>query len=168
MIRWLKFNAVGAMGIVVQLAALALLKGGLRVNYMAATALAVEFAVLHNFAWHERWTWRDRGTGGRIGRLVRFHLANGVVSIVVNLVLMRVFVGQMHWPYLAANMAAIAAGSVVNFLAGDRLVFRPRIEASTIPSQPRPKGAVDSAPSAARLEDHHRVALLVDDVSDGR
>jgi putative flippase GtrA len=124
MIRWLKFNAVGAMGIAVQLAALALFKSGLHVNYMAATAVAVELAVLHNFVWHERWTWRDRGTEGRIGRLVRFHLANGLVSIAVNLVLMRVFVGQMHWPYLLANMAAIAVGSVVNFLAGDLLVFR--------------------------------------------
>jgi putative flippase GtrA len=123
-IRWLKFNAVGGMGIAVQLAALALLKSGLHVNYLLATAAAVELALLHNFVWHERWTWRDRGAGGRVGRLVRFHLANGLVSIAVNLVLMRILVGRMHWPYLAANVAAIAAGSVVNFFLGDLLVFR--------------------------------------------
>ena len=122
--RWLKFNAVGGMGIVVQLAALALLKSGLHVNYMLATAAAVELAVLHNFFWHEHWTWRDRGPGSRVRRLLRFHLANGVVSIVVNLLLMRVFVGQMHWPYLIANLAAIAAGSVANFFLSDLLVFR--------------------------------------------
>jgi putative flippase GtrA len=123
-IRWLKFNAVGGMGVAVQVAALALLKSGLHLNYLLATAAAVELALLHNFVWHERWTWRDRGADGRTGRLVRFHLANGVVSIVVNLVLMRILVGRMHWPYLAANVAAIATGSVVNFLLGDRLVFR--------------------------------------------
>ena len=50
--RWLKFNAVGAIGIVVQLAALAVLKGLLRLPYLTATALAVETAVLHNFVWH--------------------------------------------------------------------------------------------------------------------
>ncbi|HEY1221463.1 MAG: GtrA family protein [Bryobacteraceae bacterium] len=124
MIRWLKFNAVGGMGIAVQLAALALLKSGLHVGYLPATAAAVELALLHNFIWHERWTWRDRGAGGRAGRLLRFHLANGLLSIAVNLALMRALVGRMHWPYLAANVAAIAAGSVINFFLGDLLVFR--------------------------------------------
>jgi putative flippase GtrA len=123
-IRWLKFNAVGAMGIAVQLAALALFKSGLHMDYLLATAAAVELALLHNFMWHERWTWRDRSAGGRAGRLVRFHLANGLLSIAVNLGLMRILVGRMHWPYLAANVTAIAAGSVINFFLGDLLVFR--------------------------------------------
>jgi putative flippase GtrA len=123
-IRWLKFNAVGGMGVAVQLAALALFKSGLHLHYLLATAAAVELALLHNFVWHERWTWKDRGAGGRAGRLVRFHLANGLVSIAVNLVLMRILIGRLHWPYLAANVAAIAAGSVVNFFLGDLLVFR--------------------------------------------
>jgi putative flippase GtrA len=123
-IRWLKFNTVGAMGVAVQLAALAVLKSGLHVNYLLATAVAVELALLHNFVWHERWTWRDRGAAGRAGRLVRFHLGNGLLSIAVNLLLMRILVGRLHWPYLAANVAAIAAGSVINFFLGDRLVFR--------------------------------------------
>jgi putative flippase GtrA len=141
LIRWLKFNAVGGMGVAVQLGALALLKSGLRVDYLLATAAAVELALLHNFVWHERWTWRDRGAGGRAGRLFRFHLANGLVSIVVNLLLMRILVGRMHWPYLAANVAAIAAGSVVNFFLGDLLVFR-RARGSALtpaagPTQPR-------------------------------
>ena len=127
MIRWLKFNAVGAMGVVVQLVALAVLKSGLHINYLLATAAAVELALLHNFVWHERWTWRDRGAAGRgcrTGRLVRFHLGNGLLSIAVNLLLMRILVGRLHWPYLVANVAAIAAGSIINFFLGDRLVFR--------------------------------------------
>ncbi len=124
MIRWLKFNVVGVMGVAVQLAALGLFKSGLHINYLLATAAAVELALLHNFVWHERWTWGDRGIGGRAGRLVRFHLANGLLSIAVNLVLMGLLVGRMHWPHLVANVAAIAAGSVVNFFLGDLLVFR--------------------------------------------
>ena len=47
--RWLKFNAVGAAGIGVQAAALAVLISGLGVPYAPATLLAVECAVLHNF-----------------------------------------------------------------------------------------------------------------------
>jgi putative flippase GtrA len=124
--RWLKFNAVGALGIVVQLGALAVLKGLLHVHYLAATALAVEAAVLHNFAWHEHWTWRDRAHGrdGLAGRLLRFQLGTGAVSIAMNLAAMRLLVGRWHVPYLAANLAAIAAGSLANYLLSDLLVFR--------------------------------------------
>ena len=60
--RWLKFNSVGAIGIGVQLSVLTLLAGHLGLNYLLATALAVETAVLHNFVWHEKWTWADRFT----------------------------------------------------------------------------------------------------------
>jgi putative flippase GtrA len=123
--RWLKFNAVGAIGILVQLAALALFKGVLRVPYLLATALAVETAVLHNFVWHELWTWRDRrGSGSILLRLLRFNLGNGGVSILVNLVFMRLLVGHFHMQYLIANLIAIAAGSVANYLVSDIFVFR--------------------------------------------
>ena len=67
--RWWKFNAVGAMGIVVQLAVLSVLKSGLGMNYLAATALAVEATVVHNFFWHERYTWADRASSARLARL---------------------------------------------------------------------------------------------------
>jgi putative flippase GtrA len=119
---------VGAVGIGVQLAALAIFKSGLGLGYLPATALAVEAAILHNFFWHERWTWADRTRSlpaGRVGRLVRFHLTNGAVSILGNLALMEALAGRMHVPYLAANAIAIALCSLLNFLAADRLVFRP-------------------------------------------
>src|SRR5262245_50690376 len=61
--RWLKFNAVGAIGIGIQLAALTLLARVLRLSIVVATGLAVETAIIHNFAWHHRWTWADRRCG---------------------------------------------------------------------------------------------------------
>ncbi|HKV80979.1 MAG TPA: GtrA family protein, partial [Candidatus Sulfotelmatobacter sp.] len=60
LLRWLKFNLVGGIGIAVQFAALFVLKGIFHFNYLAATALAVEAAVVHNFVWHEQFTWSDR------------------------------------------------------------------------------------------------------------
>lgn len=124
--RWLKFNAVGAAGIVVQLAALAGFKSGLGIHYLWATALAVEVAVLHNFYWHARWTWADRPASLRetLARLVRFNLSNGLLSLVSNVLLMRLLVGSLGLPYLAANLIAIAATSVANFLLSEFLVFR--------------------------------------------
>ncbi len=49
------FAGIGLIGFGVQLATLALLVlAGW--PYLVATCVAVEAAVLHNFAWHERWT----------------------------------------------------------------------------------------------------------------
>lgn len=129
--RWLKFNTVGAMGVLVQLAALAALRGGLHIDYLIATALAVEIAVLHNFVWHEAWTWSDRtgAHGGAAMRLLRFNLSNGLISIVVNLLLMRLLVGRLHLQYLLANILAIGAGALVNFAVSNWLVFEPPMNA---------------------------------------
>ena len=56
-LRWIKFNAVGAIGIGVQLAALAIFRSWMKLDYLLATGLAVEIAVIHNFLWHARFTW---------------------------------------------------------------------------------------------------------------
>jgi putative flippase GtrA len=123
----MKFNAVGLLGIGVQLAVLTALKSGAGIHYLAATAVAVETAVLHNFFWHERWTWieRTRSTaGGLPGRLARFHVTNGLISIAGNLTLMWVFVSRLRLNYFLANIMAIATCSILNFLASDRIVFR--------------------------------------------
>jgi putative flippase GtrA len=122
-VRWLKFNVVGAIGIGVQLAVLTTLKAGLRLNYLLATALAVEAAVLHNYLWHERFTWADR-TGNSWLRFVKFNLSTGLFSIVGNLVLMRLLVGYGEMNYVVANLLTIATCSLVNFLASDRFVFQ--------------------------------------------
>jgi len=89
-----------------------------------ATALAVEAAVLHNFFWHERWTWKTHGTPGVGGRLLRFHLANGLVSIGSNLVWMRLLTGTLGLHYLPANAIAITATALLNFALSERFVFR--------------------------------------------
>ena len=125
-LRWLKFNAVGGMGIIVQLGVLALLKSGLRVNYLTATVVAVEAAVLHNFVWHERFTWADRvqvSVRESPLRLMKFNLSNGMVSIVGNVLLMKILVSGMRLNYMVANVVAIAACSILNFVVSDRLVF---------------------------------------------
>jgi putative flippase GtrA len=123
--RWTVFNAVGVIGFAVQLAVLgALLHAGL--HYLAATAVAIEAAVLHNFVWHERWTWRERvflpRTRGR--RLWRFHLLNGLVSLTGNIVLMWALVGQAGLPALPANVLSVGVCALVNFAASERLVFQ--------------------------------------------
>jgi len=134
-LRWLKFNFVGGLGIVIQLAALSILTGFFHLYYLLATALAVEIAVLHNFAWHQHFTWRER-SGGTLGRLLRFHLGNGLISIAGNLALMKLFVGVLGMPVLSGNAASIGLCSLANFAAGEWFVFRDLPPARCLPRLP--------------------------------
>lgn len=125
--RWAKFNLIGGVGIAVQLSALALFRYGFHLNYLVATALAVEMAVIHNFLWHERFTWHDRPSAHvwhSVTRFARFNMSNGAVSILGNLVIMRALVGGLKMNYVVANLAAVTFCSIVNFLLSDRFVFR--------------------------------------------
>jgi len=126
-VRWLKFNFVGGIGIGVQFAVLFLLRGVLHFDYLVATAIAVEAAIVHNFVWHECFTWRDRvrpSWPGSFPRLVRFNLSTGTISLLGNLGLMKMLAGQGHMNYLAANAIAIAMCSLVNFLVSDDWAFK--------------------------------------------
>jgi putative flippase GtrA len=125
--RWIVFNVVGVLGFVVQLAVLAALMGWCRWGYIPATVLAVETAVVHNFVWHELWTWADRRQPGRFAvfwRFLRFNLTNGLVSVAGNLFFMRIFLHTLPVHYLTANTLSIAMCAIINFIASDRLVFR--------------------------------------------
>jgi len=124
LLRLLRFASVGSMGTGLQLTVLASLTGLAGLHYLTATALAVETAILHNFLWHERWTWSDRGGNGeRLRRLVRFNGAIGLVSILGNLLFMRFFVGELSMHPLVGSLASIACCASLNFLLSDRVVF---------------------------------------------
>jgi len=127
-VRWCKFNFVGGIGSGVQFAALFFLRSILNFNYLMATAIAVEAAVVHNFIWHEQFTWSDRVESSwrrSLPRLIRFNLTTGAVSILGNLALMKILVGQGHMNYLLANAIAIAVCSIANFLVSEEWVFEP-------------------------------------------
>src|ERR1700675_3351248 len=132
--RWMRVNAVCGIGLVVQLAALAVLRSWLKADYLLAAGLAVEIAVVHNFLWHERYTWADRPATRPMESLVRlakFNASNGAVSIVGNLGLMWLLVGEMKVNYVAASLIAIVVCSLVNFLLSDRFVFEGENAAAT-------------------------------------
>jgi putative flippase GtrA len=98
----------------------------LHFDYLLATAIAVEAAVVHNFVWHEQFTWADRVQPSwrrSSTRLVRFNLTNGAVSILGNLALMKVMVGFGQMNYLLANAIAITLCSAANFLVSEEWVF---------------------------------------------
>src|SRR5579863_4868014 len=67
-LRWMRFNAVGIGGFTLQLALLKVFVSVLRIDPVAASVLAVEVVIIHNFFWHERFTWRERVGSNRLAR----------------------------------------------------------------------------------------------------
>ncbi len=123
-LRWWKFNLVGALGMVMQLTALALINRWMPGHYLYASAVAIELTLLHNFVWHLHYTWRDRREDSSwLSQLIRFQLSNGLVSLLGNLVLMRLLVDEAHLPLLAANSIAILCCSMLNFCLGNNWAF---------------------------------------------
>jgi putative flippase GtrA len=116
------------VGFVCQLAALWLLISLTTMHYAIATVLAVEAAIVVNFVFHERWTWRERtsaaGATGVLGRLVRFNTLTGLTSIVGGVILTAVFVETMGVNAIAANVISVVLLGTANFVGADTLVFR--------------------------------------------
>lgn len=124
LLRWLRFNLVGAMGMVLQLTTLAALNHIAPGHYLIVSAVAVELAVLHNFVWHIHYTWSDRRHHTPLlAQLLRFHLSNGLISLLGNLALMRLLVHTAHLPVLVANIIAILCCSIANFALSHTWAF---------------------------------------------
>jgi putative flippase GtrA len=121
--RFAKFSAVGGLGILVQVVTLGFLLRVAGMHYLPAAALAVEAAILHNFAWHRRWTWRDRPSSSIALTFLRFNATNGAASLIGNLVVMFILVGVLKINPYAANLITIGICSIVNFALADRFVF---------------------------------------------
>ena len=132
--RWFRFQAVGAFGVAVQMVALAFFHQTLGWSVGAATAAAVEVAILHNFVWHLRWTWGDANRlldmTSLLHRLWQYNLTYCLVSMTTNLAFTQLYMHAFGLHYLLANLFAVGTGGIANFLAGEFLVFR-----STSPEQ---------------------------------
>src|SRR4026208_1556888 len=125
--RWAVFNLVGLFGMAVQLGLVAFLVRIPACHYLLATALGVEAAVRHNFAWHHHYTWSDRPPSSRRElrlRLARFHVINGAVSLAGNLGLTAFFTGVLQVDPVVSNLVAIVLCASVNFAASHVAVFR--------------------------------------------
>jgi putative flippase GtrA len=125
--RLLRFSVAGLVGFLVQVAAMALLVSYTSMHYLVATILAVEVAILINFAWHERWTWRDRPAMNereRWVRLARFNAMTGLTSIAGSVMVTLMLVELLSLSPIVANIISVIALGGLNFAGANTLVFR--------------------------------------------
>jgi dolichol-phosphate mannosyltransferase len=140
--RFFRFNVIGLVGIVFQLALLWILTD-VGVGYLVASSAAIVVTVGHNFAWHWLWTWADRTP--RMPPAIafaRFFLANGLVSLMSNLALMPLVAGRLGLPAVPSNLIVIAVAGVLNFGLADRVAFRAApVSSEDADPDPAPHGA---------------------------
>lgn len=141
--RYLKFGIVGASGTVVNLTVLHFgheyvfntIEAAYQKPYISL-AFAIFIATINNFTWNRLWTWSDRvktleaeESQGRVSLRVlamefgQYATASGFGSA-LQYVLTLLLSGVMD--YRLANITAILAASVSNYLANDRWTFRRR------------------------------------------
>lgn len=125
--RFGRFSLVGFMGALLQLTLVWLLTKSCGMVSTVATPVAVEITIMHNFIWHQRYTWGAQGPRSSrqlAQRLMQFHAGNGLISLAGNMVLVYCLVERLKTPLLPAAAIAIALCSLANFLIADRWVFR--------------------------------------------
>jgi len=131
-LRFVKFCAVGASGVVVNQLTLwfgreylfaAIDNSRLRLNL--ALALSISLATINNFLWNRSWTWRDRHRVQDVrGVLRQFgqYCAAVAFGIAVQALLTNLFASFFN--YLLANLCAIAIASGANFAVNHWWTFR--------------------------------------------
>jgi putative flippase GtrA len=130
--RLTRWALVAVFGFGVQTAVLLLLVHAAGLHYLPALALAVTSAIVHNFVWHERWTWADRPAaraGTRVARFVRFTSVAALVSLAGGVALAALLIEWLHVPLAIANLATVLVLGLLNFAGADRLAFIPERQA---------------------------------------
>ncbi|MCA9517244.1 MAG: GtrA family protein [Myxococcales bacterium] len=138
--RFVRFAIVGASGVVVNLAFMALGRGlfaelGESQRNFAASALGLVVSIFSNFLLNSVWTFGDRQRGGRrreiAARVVAYYLGSAVAAGIQYGTFALVYLGASLGPddvigIYGAQLLGIALGTVVNYVINNKVVFRDR------------------------------------------
>ena len=113
--QYIRFCLVGGSGVLVDMGLLFLLVDQWSWNLTLAKVLAAEAALLNNFFWNDRWTFRGvESKRSRWQRLVRFQVVC-LGGMVLGIGVLHGLVAGLAWNVYAANGVAIVVASVWNF-----------------------------------------------------
>ena len=96
-----------------------MVSAGLHIDYRIASLIAIECAIINNFFWNLRWTFKERTAQKHTPLLLvflKFNLSSGLVALTVNWTLLILGAELLHLPVLLANLIGIALGTAANFL----------------------------------------------------
>ncbi len=117
-----RFALVGAVGTLVNLAVLWLLRYWLGLAHEVASAAAIEVSLLSNFALNDIWTFKRRRRSTLLQSVVRYHAANlaGIITqYAVSVSLYRI----LSLESLTSQFIGIIAGFLVNYSLSKSVVW---------------------------------------------
>jgi putative flippase GtrA len=136
------------------------------VHYVIATIIAVEAAILVNFVWHERWTWRDRtrlrGDARVLSRLLRFNALTALTSIAGSVVVTTFLVETASMVPIVANSISVIVLGALNFVGSDRFVFRAAALALLIVVAPSAQASEEATLKAKTAADFAKYVEVVE------
>jgi dolichol-phosphate mannosyltransferase len=118
--RFLRFGLVGGSGVVVNMGVLYLLTTVGGIHPIVAAILGTEAAIVSNFVLNDHWTFRDALPAATChARFLRYNVfaLGGMLLSVTTLATLTYGFG-LH--YLLANLAAIGAATLWNYIANAR------------------------------------------------
>ena len=119
--RLSKFLLVGGTGALLNSLALLLLVQVVHLPLVPASALSVELSILHNFCWHDRWTFGR--THLSWSRFARFNLVS-LAGLVLTTGTMWLLNRHLGLYYLAANLLGITLATAWNFVVNSCWTWR--------------------------------------------
>jgi dolichol-phosphate mannosyltransferase len=122
-LHFLQFAAVGATGILVNTAALALFTSVLHVYYLVSAVFATVVSTTWNFALTEVWVFGNRQGGeGRIKRYALFFLMNNL-ALLLRGPIMFALTTWLSVYYLVSNVISLAILTVVRYFMADSWIW---------------------------------------------
>jgi dolichol-phosphate mannosyltransferase len=126
--RFLRFGFVGLSGVAIDMGLLYLFHAIWGFALTRSAIFAAEFAILNNFFWNDRWTFRDlakqqRSPSKVLKRLLKFNLIC-LMGVVLKVLLLNILFNGLGMNAYLANLIAIAIVTVWNFWINLKLNWR--------------------------------------------
>lgn len=121
--RFARFATVGASGLIVNTAALALFSGGFGIHYLLAALLATQVSTLWLFIWTDLWVFEPSTRGFHRGlRLVLYFVMNNAAYLLRGPMLY-VLTGVFGIYYLVSNLISLLTLTVLRFAIADTWIW---------------------------------------------
>jgi dolichol-phosphate mannosyltransferase len=135
--RFLKFVVVGASGILINSAALALATDSLHIYYLISAAIATVASTTWNFILTEWWVFKIRPTSeGRIKRFLLFFVMNNV-ALLFRTPIIYVLTTVLGMYYLLSNFISLAILTVLRYFLADGFIWgKPKTKESQVQVAP--------------------------------
>jgi dolichol-phosphate mannosyltransferase len=121
--RFARFGMVGISGVLVNTGILWMLVTLFGMHHLVAAAISSEVSILTNFVLNDHWTFGDHAAEISYLRRAAHYNAVAVCGMVLSLGVLAVLVDAFGMYYLMANLIAIGASTVSNYLLNMRFTW---------------------------------------------